>query len=114
MVHRGRGGAGNWFVPAELASGVISDSSEAPTPEPPAEHSAFVRPWRGRGGAGNFAADIPQDFASIEKDEAERAKLEEEHVKNSVNQTLQKPSQAHIKDGEGPFHHELGWREAGL
>lgn len=93
---------------------MIADSSEAPTPEPPAEHSPSVRPWRGRGGAGNFAADTPQDLESVQKEETERAKLEEARVRASVDQTLQRPTQAHIKDGEKPFHHELGWREAGL
>lgn len=93
---------------------MISDSSEAPTPEPPTEHASSVRPWRGRGGAGNFAADTLQVSESVRKQELEKARLEEEKVKVSVDETLQRPSQAHINDGEGAFHHDLGWQEAGL
>ncbi|KAI5847726.1 hypothetical protein DFP73DRAFT_474757 [Morchella snyderi] len=111
--HMGRGGAGNWFVPSELAGGVLSDQSEAPTPEPPAEHGQSVRIWRGRGGAGNYAADAPQQIEGVEKAEAERAKAEEAKVKVDVEQKLQKPRQAHMKNGE-KGDPELGWREAGL
>lgn len=93
---------------------MIPDTSEAPTPEPLAEHPPSVRPWRGRGGAGNFAADTPQDTEAAEKAEAERAKVEEEQVRVSVDEQLQKPNQAHMRDGEKPFHQEMGWREAGL
>lgn len=93
---------------------MISGSSEAPTPEPPTEHASSIRLWRGRGGAGNFVADVPEDSASVKKSEVEKAKVEEEKVRASVDQALQRPSQAHINDGERAFHHDLGWREAGL
>lgn len=74
-----------------------------------------MRPWRGRGGAGNFAAGNPQNSESTQKAEAEKARIEAEKVKVSVDKTLQRPSQAHINDGErGAFHHDLGWQEAGL
>lgn len=93
----------------------MENSSEAPTPEPPAEHASSVRPWRGRGGAGNFAAGNLQNSESTQKAEAEKARVEEEKVKASIDQTLQRPSQAHINDGErGAFHHNIGWQEAGL
>lgn len=73
-----------------------------------------MRPWRGRGGAGNFAAGNLQNSENIQKAEAEKARIEAEKVKVSVDKTLQRPSQAHINDGERAFHHDLGWQEAGL
>lgn len=93
---------------------MVSDSSEAPTPEPPTEHASSVRSWHGRGGAGNFAPDTLRVSENVRRQEVEKARLEEEKVKASVDQTLQRPSQAHINDGERGFHHDLGWQEAGL
>ncbi|KAG0128251.1 hypothetical protein HOY82DRAFT_39177 [Tuber indicum] len=120
-IIRGRGGAGNWFQPSELVAqgATITDTvSVTPTPEPVTEkqRSASLRPWRGRGGAGNFAPDS-EEVQAAEKEELERNKLqrqlEEADVRASVDSTLSKPSQAHLKTGEKGWD-VTGWKEAGL
>ncbi|PWW73406.1 hypothetical protein C7212DRAFT_359734 [Tuber magnatum] len=119
--HMGRGGAGNWFQPSELAAqgATITDTASiAPTPEPATEtqRPVSLRPWRGRGGAGNFAPDS-EEAQVAEKEELKRnqrqQQLEEADVRASVDSTLSKPSQAHLKTGEKGWD-VTGWREAGL
>ncbi|CUS08531.1 unnamed protein product [Tuber aestivum] len=119
--HMGRGGAGNWFQPSELAAqgATITDTvSITPTPEPAIEtqRPVSLRPWRGRGGAGNFAPDS-EEAQAAEKEELERnqrqQQLEEADVRASVDSTLSKPSQAHLKTGEKGWD-VTGWKEAGL
>jgi len=89
-----------------------------PTPEPATEKQRPVslRPWRGRGGAGNFAPDS-EEAQAAEKEELERnqrqQQLEEADVRASVDSTLSKPDQAHLKSGEQEWD-VTGWKEAGL
>ena len=75
-----------------------------------------LRQWRGRGGAGNFAPDS-EEVQAAEKEELERnqrqQQLEEADVRASVDSTLSRPSQAHLKTGEKEWD-VTGWREAGL
>ena len=89
-----------------------------PTPEPVTEKQRPVslRAWRGRGGAGNFVPDS-EEVQAAEKEELERnqrqQQLEEADVRASVDSTLSKPSQAHLKMGEEGWD-TTGWKEAGL
>jgi hypothetical protein len=78
---------------------VVPDPHKAgATPEPIEQR---VRPWRGRGGAGNFEPTPIEEVEAAEKEELEKArKLEEAQLQASVDQQLKKPSQAHVKVGE--------------
>ncbi|KAF8536923.1 hypothetical protein BDD12DRAFT_259989 [Trichophaea hybrida] len=103
--HSGRGGAGNFFVPAELVqrgttSPILedSDTTEIPPPNKPS-----IRQWAGRGGAGNFAGVNgnpqlfePQNIEEIELEERERTQQLQEEVRRTVDTSLPKPSSAHL------------------
>lgn len=108
---RGRGGAGNWYTPADLAlrgtveqAGGSTNAAAAATPEPPLEHAPSLRTWQGRGGAGNYVWDKPgsgaaaraADDTAMQQDEAERAQRVEAEVQRTVEAELTKPSMAHV------------------
>ncbi|RPA79482.1 hypothetical protein BJ508DRAFT_328375 [Ascobolus immersus RN42] len=101
--HKGRGGAGNYFVPSELSeTGTFSHDTAASATElgssvPTSGEMATQRPWRGRGGAGNWAADeehvVAQQHGKDVKDvETGFGKEDVELVEG-----LKKPEQAHLK-----------------
>ncbi|KAI5792490.1 hypothetical protein DFH27DRAFT_569121 [Peziza echinospora] len=100
--HMGRGGAGNWFTPAELKStGTYTDTTVKcpnPTSLNPAPSSTHIdpRPWRGRGGAGNFAPDKPLEPEQMELEERKVAEVIEAEVRQSVDLGLAKPGLAYI------------------
>jgi len=100
--HMGRGGAGNWFTPAELEQHgtTATPADDDDTTEVPPPQTNSTRQWAGRGGAGNFAgthvqhADVPpRKVEEIELQERERL---QEEVRRSVDQTLAKPQEAHL------------------
>ena len=111
-LHAGRGGAGNWYQPAELtAQGleqVVSPDATAPispTSTSPAFTSGIGISKRvlggakptyrgGRGGAGNYT-----DFAEEERLRKERAEMErretEERITRDVEAGLARPPKAY-------------------
>jgi len=99
--HMGRGGAGNWFQPDELAAQGVT-KMDPPTANVTAEPTEDQkqqshRAFRGRGGAGNYAL---QD-ESVETQAAERQEELEKarELEQAVDKELAKPSQAHVKVG---------------
>jgi len=105
--HMGRGGAGNWYTPTSLSKeGVFTDATPSPgastTPDPtsvnPAHAGHFMepRPWRGRGGAGNFAYEKPVEPERIELEERQVAKQVQEEVRKEVEAGLQRPESAYL------------------
>lgn len=108
--HSGRGGAGNWYSPVELArQGTFSSSAASPTS--PSTSTSTSAIWTGaapvelpsartgRGGAGNFVWGAIEK----EKEEAARRRQEEERVKVQatvdVEQGLAKPSNVFLPAG---------------
>lgn len=101
----GIGGAGNWYTPASLKEGVFTDTTSShgtsTTPDPtsvnPAHAGHYIepRPWRGRGGAGNFAFEKPAEPERIELEERQVTKVQEE-VRREVEAGLQRPESAYL------------------
>lgn len=81
-MHTGRGGAGNWVQPKDLASqGLTQSSSTSPFTNPGASKPSYKG---GRGGAGNY------EWAGSEE-EATRARKEEEDIRRKeVERAVQK------------------------
>ena len=110
---RGRGGAGNFFIPAELAErGTTSlAQDEDPTDDsvagPAGAGTAATakpapRQWLGRGGAGNFAGahedsgDAAPRIEEFELQERERAQALQDQVRRCVDAQLPRPGLAHL------------------
>ncbi|KAL1600690.1 hypothetical protein SLS60_007078 [Paraconiothyrium brasiliense] len=114
-AHTGRGGAGNWYQPSQLAKegtfSTPSDSTALPTTSKP----NVSTPWHpenqqmpvaraGRGGAGNF---VWKDEEEEKRQKEEREKLGEkvsENVERDVEAVLAKPPGAllgGVKAGRG-------------
>ena len=82
------------------------------TPEPTEDQKQQShRPFRGRGGAGNFTLqdESVETQAAEKQQELEQARKLEE----AVDKELAKPSQAHVKVGEKTWDN-AGLNEAGL
>jgi len=105
--HMGRGGAGNWYTPTSLSKeGVFTDSAPprgaSITPDPTSVNPAHAghymepRPWRGRGGAGNFAYEKPVEPERIELEERQITKLVQEEVRKEVEAGLKRPESAYL------------------
>lgn len=62
-------------------------------------HHIDPRPWRGRGGAGNFAPDKPVEPERIELEERLAAQEVQEEVKRDVEAGLKKPESAYLGQG---------------
>lgn len=101
----GRGGAGNFYVPSDLAQhGTTSPIPEdSDTTDIPPTNKPSIRQWAGRGGAGNFAGangnpqlTEPQKIEEIELEERERAQQLQEEVRRTVESSLPKPGSAHL------------------
>lgn len=98
------GGAGNWYTPANLATtGVFTDTrftdDGSTTPDPTSvnvHHQVDSRPWRGRGGAGNFAYDKPVEPERIELEERQAAEEVQEEVRKDVEASLERPKSAYL------------------
>jgi len=105
--HMGRGGAGNWYTPKTLSKeGVFTDTTppagSTTSPDPTsvnpthANHQLDPRPWRGRGGAGNFALDKPVEPERIELEERLAAQEVQNEVRRDVEAGLKKPESAYL------------------
>lgn len=109
---RGRGGAGNFFVPADLAErGTTLAQDEDPTDDSvaglvgagtAATAKPVPRQWLGRGGAGNFAGayedggDAAPRIEEFELQERERAQALQDQVRRCVDAQLPRPGLAHL------------------
>ena len=115
-AHMGRGGAGNWYQPAELEKeGVFSQPADA-TAIPTAVKPQISTPWHpegqempvaraGRGGAGNF---VWRSEEQGKKGQSEEKRVREEvsqGVERDVEAGLAKPGAA-LLSGEKPGR---GW-----
>ncbi|KAF8418860.1 hypothetical protein EV426DRAFT_709060 [Tirmania nivea] len=105
--HMGRGGAGNWYTPNKLSKeGVFTDITPShgasTTPDPTsvnpahANHQIDPRPWRGRGGAGNFTLDKPVELEALEMEERHAAQAVQEEVRRVVEAGLKKPESVYL------------------
>lgn len=105
--HMGRGGAGNWYTPSTLSKeGVFTDIAPSPgdstTPDPTsvnpahANHQLDPRPWRGRGGAGNFTLDKPVEPEALELEERHAAQEVQKEVRREVEAGLKRPESAYL------------------
>lgn len=61
-----------------------------------ANHQIDPRPWRGRGGAGNFAYDKPAEPERIELEERQAAQEVQEEVRRDVETGLRRPESAYL------------------
>lgn len=61
-----------------------------------ANHQIDPRPWRGRGGAGNFAYDKPAEPERIELEERQAAQEVQEEVTRDVETGLRRPESAYL------------------
>lgn len=101
------GGAGNWYTPGTLSKeGVFTDITPPPgastTPDPTsvnpahANHQIDPRPWRGRGGAGNFTLDKPVEPEALELEERHAAQEVQEEVRREVEVGLKRPESVYL------------------
>lgn len=103
-AHMGRGGAGNWYQPSELAKeGSFTQPADA-TATPSAAKPQVSTPWHpegqempvarsGRGGAGNFvwrSEDLAKK-AKEDEDEERRKEVVSQEVERDVEAVLAKP-----------------------
>ncbi|KAF2676127.1 hypothetical protein K458DRAFT_424981 [Lentithecium fluviatile CBS 122367] len=111
----GRGGAGNWYQPAELSKeGTFSEPADA-TAVPTSTKPQVSKPWHpenqelpvaraGRGGAGNFVwGDGEKERLRREEEEREKKRVSE-GVEKGVEEGLKRPGQAvlgGVKAGRG-------------
>jgi len=61
-----------------------------------ANHHIDPRPWRGRGGAGNFALDKPVEPETLELEERHAAQEVQEEVRREVEAGLKRPESAYL------------------
>ncbi|KAF2817617.1 uncharacterized protein BDZ99DRAFT_565335 [Mytilinidion resinicola] len=111
-AHMGRGGAGNWFVPADEPTPDPKETAD-PTPAPQASAKPAVsKPWTppntelpiargGRGGAGNFTWESEEDKQRKREAEARRREGLERRVVADVERGLKMPERAVLGGGGG-------------
>ncbi|ORY12547.1 hypothetical protein BCR34DRAFT_651039 [Clohesyomyces aquaticus] len=101
-AHSGRGGAGNWYQPSELAAHGSFVSPDDSTSLPTTDRPAVSTPWHpetqempvaraGRGGAGNFVWKGEEEKERERRVEEERRRGVEERVERVVEEGLAKP-----------------------
>jgi len=115
-AHMGRGGAGNWFVPAESPLPSSSDPTSSTTEAPAASSKPNVsKPWTppdtelpiargGRGGAGNFVWESEEEKRRKEELKREREEGVRERVAGEVEKGLKMPERVvlgGVKGGRG-------------
>jgi len=97
-LHSGRGGAGNWFQPAELSSqGLVqAANSSATATEAPRKGAVLSKPtYRGgRGGAGNYVDFAAQEREKREEEERRRREMEA-RIGMDVEAGLARPARAY-------------------
>lgn len=111
-AHTGRGGAGNWYQPSQLAKeGTFSSPSDS-TALPTANKPNVSAPWHpdsqqmpvaraGRGGAGNFIWKDPEE-EKLKAEEQEKKKEDVSvEVEREVEAGLAKPGAALLGNAKG-------------
>ncbi|KAH8595557.1 hypothetical protein B0O99DRAFT_671977 [Bisporella sp. PMI_857] len=87
-VHTGRGGAGNWVAPSDLASKGLA---QVPGKDIPAKDKGYRG---GRGGAGNYVDPVEEE--RVRKEEEEKRRREnEERVAKDVEAGLARPERTY-------------------
>jgi len=101
-MHSGRGGAGNWVKPSELASSGLSQTTadNAPTSNISTKKTPVVGQSKptyrgGRGGAGNYYEDPAVEEKRREEEEEERRVKMERAVERDVEAGLARPAKAY-------------------
>lgn len=119
-VHTGRGGAGNWYQPAELSKeGTFTQQTDS-TAIPTSSKPQISTPWHpegqelpvarsGRGGAGNFVWKSEEQV----KKEREGRELEEMRVRKDVEKdveaALAMPGKARLGEAKVGSVSGRGW-----
>ncbi|KAF2502593.1 hypothetical protein BU16DRAFT_14274 [Lophium mytilinum] len=110
-AHMGRGGAGNWFVPADEPAAPPPSETADPTPAPQTTAKPQVsKPWTppntelpiargGRGGAGNFVWESEEEKRRKAEAEARRREGVERRVVADVEKGLKMPERARLGGG---------------
>ncbi|KAI8936702.1 hypothetical protein NX059_007094 [Plenodomus lindquistii] len=101
-AHMGRGGAGNWYQPAELSKeGTFTQPADA-TAIPTGAKPQVSTPWHpegqempvarsGRGGAGNFVWKSEEQARKAREEEERRKEAVRQGVERDVEAGLAKP-----------------------
>ena len=94
-AHQGRGGAGNWYLPADVPKPQVTDPADVNEP------SASKPSYSGRGGAGNYN---PGNEEARQADMAKETEgKQKKEVVQDVEQDLRPPEKAHLGEGRAPL-----------
>ncbi|KAF8864196.1 hypothetical protein BDZ45DRAFT_57028 [Acephala macrosclerotiorum] len=98
-VHTGRGGAGNWVQPKDLASQGLAQESPISYSNPGAAKPSYKG---GRGGAGNYRTEDAKEEERKRRNEEERRRMEVQRVvQRDVESGLARPERAYGGAGGG-------------